>query len=719
MPKSALPMGTTPHRRKKAPTQKITLHDNDYSFGDEASDTSKMRAPATAEKHGSSRGSEESKSGSAASNAEGKSKSSTPGTDKENAVNGSRHSHVKSDKPMDDLNKSMAKISLSGKQNRQKKRPTTPEPRDVKLPKHAFPKIKSVKSARPFSECIKRLKEIDTKSLTPTLLKTIQQASIKPTASIALDENVSTIKDVVKQCLKFPSLDSLRLAIHSMRAIIGMVNKGTGVKLLFHCCVLSGEQMMKALDAASADISKSKEEEIKWKLVAEYCVLTIAAYQTLGRAIKNKFSWDDVLLIAAKKEILPKRQMVKICLESGIAASSAFMHLNLVSLRGITIENEFGLDLVGDFQCVLSEAVCPLLHEAEEGDDCKFAKRIFRFLWDGARCVNDTQVVLHLQCLAVTSLANFCVEAFPSSKSNKKKELYALWDKASSSTLKTVASFEKQTSDEKMKDDLMKFHNISGGMLDNAWIQFHSSGMPKPPSYFEYCGYRSIHQWKFCGTVDSIHSPHTLLNDPKIKHKDECGESLAAMASYSIILLALEAHVSLTNTEQGSFMSSCGAAVLNFDALMSTASFTSQSRCRSMIMLLNLQREANKIIASHQSDSCSKYGKYLSILGYVLGRCMAPLETKLASNIDDSQKSLNLQLSASDNHAKAAAFLDASLEDSSVSSATREKWNTECVRQIRKGFELLLPILDRIDELESGSPVVLATETFSKVSGGS
>ena len=715
MPKSALPMGATPHRRKKAPTQKIALHNNDYSFGDEKATSAKMPAPATEKNSESSRGRDGSKSGSVAHNAGRKSKCSISGGDKENNLNESKHSHGERDKPMDELSNSMAKISFNGERNLPKKRPTIPELRNVQLPTFAFPKIESTKSTRSLNDSVKRLKEIDIKYLTPSLLKTIQHASLKPTVSIALEENVSIIKNVIKQCLKYPSLDSLRVAIHSLRAIIGIIDKGTGVKLTFHCSVLAGEMMMKALDAIGAEKPQGKEE-IKWKLVAEYGVLTIAAYRTLGCVIRSKFRWDDVLLIAAKKEILPKKQMVKICLESGIAASSAFMHLTLLSFRGFVIENEFDFDLVDHFQGVLTRAVLPLLHEAEECDDCKFSRRIFRFLWDGSRCVNDTQLVLHLQCLAVTSLAKYCVEAYPSSNSIKRKELHALWDKASLSALKTVALFDKQASDEKMKDDLMNFHNISGGMLDNAWIQFHSDGMPKPASYFEFCCYRSVHQWKFCGIVDSIHPPHTLLSDPNIKYRKEDGESLAAMACYSITLLALGARVSLANVEQGSSFSCCGAAVLNFDTLMCTASRTSQSRCRSMIMLLNLQREANKLISSHQPDLCSKYGKNFSILGYVLGRCVAPLETKLARSIDDSRKSLNLQLSASDNHAKAAAFFDASLEDSSVSPPTREKWNSECVRQIRKGFEVLFPILDKMDALESGSPVVSATETFSKVS---
>jgi hypothetical protein len=59
--------------------------------------------------------------------------------------------------------------------------------------------------------------------------------------------------------------------------------------------------------------------------------------------------------------------------------------------------------------------------------------------------------------------------------------------------------------------------------------------------------------------------------------------------------------------------------------------------------------------------------------------------------------------------------LDLSLEDPGIPSDTAKKWNSECVRQIRKGYEILSVILQGMDGIESDTPVVLAVEMFAKV----
>lgn len=678
MPKSALPMGTTPHRRKKTVAKKAVTDNAEYCL----TETAVKNVPAKNKPGHTGRSNDK--------------ETKTYEREKENTLNGG----TSSQEAMDDLDKSMARINL----NDESRTSTNQKFRDVKLPFYEFPPIKcTVTSSQPLGDSVKSLRAA-TQSLTPALLETIHRNSLKPTASLALEENCSNIKQVIKQCLKSPSINELRLAIHCLRSITNIIDKSTVVKLCFHCCVLAGEGMLKCLDSK------------QWKEVGRYGVLTLASYQTLGRCIRGngKFtSWDDVLVVPTKKGILPKRQMIKICVESGISASCAFMHLTLLSMREMAIENEFGLDLRGDFQSILVKAVLPVLSDSEEGDGTKFSKRIFRFLWDGARCVDDTKMILHLQCLAVTTLAKCCLSAISYSNSDLQKELRSLWDRSSSSALKAVAVLDKQaTDDEITKTALLEFHNVAGVVLDNVWIQFNNHADEKlaPSSYFEYCTYRSIQQWKILGAVHSVHGTKKLLRD-KDKYSNEDGESLAAMSSYSVVLLSLAARMEFTEKDNAS----CDAVVSNFDAvILRSASPTSLYRCRSMIMLLNLQREATKMIASRGSDSSATNKRSLSTLGYVLGRCIAPLESKLARE-HDQQKSLNLRLSASDNHAKAASFLDAALKDSSVSNKIRGKWNDECVRQIRKGFELLLPVLERIDDLESGSPSILAVETFAKV----
>ena len=680
MPKSALPVGTTPHRRKKTAAKKAVADDINYCFTESAA---VKNAPPTKNKPGRS--------------------NDIATKEKENTLNQGGSS---SQEAMDDLDKSMARINLNDKSMKSTNHRKLLS--DVKLPFYEFPPIKCTAVMTSSQSLGDSVKSPIAQSLTSALLETIHQNSLKPTAvSLALEENCPNIKQVIKQCLKSPSIHELRLAIHCLRSITDIIDKSTVVKLCYHCCVLAGEGMLKCVD--------SKE----WKEVGQYGVLTLASYQTLGRCIrgKTKFtSWDDVLVVPTKKEILPKRQMIKICVESGISASCAFMHLTLLSMRDnvAIIENEFGLDLCGDFQSILIKAVLPLLTESEEGDGTKFAKRIYRFLWDGVRCVDDTNMILHLQCLAVTTLAKYCLSAISDSNSDLKQELRSLWDRSSSSALKAVAVLDKHATDEVIKTALLEFHNVAGVMLDNVWVQFnnHADETLAPSSYFEYCVYRSIQQWKILGTVHSIHATEKLLRDKNCKYSKEDGESLVAMSLYSVVLLALAARMECT--ENGN--ASCDAVISNFDAvILRSAPPTSLSRCRSMIMLLNLQREATKMIASHRSDSSSMSKSSLSTLGYVLGRCMAPLETKLSRD-QEQQKSLNLRLSASDNHAKAASFLDAALKDTSVSNESKGKWNDECVRQIRKGFELLLPVLETADNLESGSPSILAVETFSKVS---
>jgi hypothetical protein len=473
------------------------------------------------------------------------------------------------------------------------------------------------------------------------------------------------------------------------------------IKCAFHACVLSCEEMIKLKDEKEA---------------SQFAILCLASYQSLGRCVKSKFQWEDGL---STHEILPKRQRIKIGCEGGIAAANAFLYLHILSLRKISIRDEFGLDLSGNcFGGILQKAVFPLL--LEEGlevvnEGSKYAKRIFRLLWDGAREAEGSDLVLHLQCFAVSFLGRYCVETFPSCDLEGKKELYSLWDRAASSALKAVAVLNKQANDKKEKE-AMDFHNVAGKMLDNVWILFHSSGKVAPPSYLEYCVYRSVHQWKLLGDVDSIHAPDDLLRDKECKYSTQDLESLAAMASFSVVLLALQARVLIANAEKGNTtLSNCDVVVANFEAVIRNASPASKSRCRSMIMLLNLQREATKLMALHRYDTPEQHGRSHSALGYILGRCMAPLETRLADTTDDEQRGMNLRLSASDNHAKAASFLDAASQDSSVSDDKREKWSTECFRQIRKGYELLSPILEGMEVPKSGSPAVLATEVFAKV----
>jgi hypothetical protein len=214
--------------------------------------------------------------------------------------------------------------------------------------------------------------------------------------------------------------------------------------------------------------------------------------------------------------------------------------------------------------------------------------------------------------------------------------------------------------------------------------------------------------------MGSIHTPDVLLRIKDVKYRTQDMDSLVAMASLSMVLLALNARLILAGKE-GVQLTDCNAVISNFDSVMFNSSIANQSRCRATVTLLNLQRDATKIISAQRSTPKANDGHALSILGYILGCCIAPLETSLAASTDDAQRAFSYHMSASDNHAKAALFLDAASEDSNVENKTRDKWNTECIRQIRKGFELLSPIVDSTNEFIRGSPTVSAVEMFAKV----
>jgi hypothetical protein len=725
---------TTPHRIKKTTIIKTSekLGDvyTDYSYGESSIAAENMKS---ARKNDSTNKTE--------------SKTSIS-REKENAPNGEASRRKKSDDTkqqprehpddgMDQLEAGIARVRI-GKANSStlstKKLKQQYEIQQIEFPTCSLPKlpVNTSNNKGVFTKSLSLIKkEVDVKVFTSPLIEAISEAAynLKPSPSILVEENGAGLTNAVKSCVKAASsvvsqqgkakveggVHLLRVAIHTLRGILHTFedSQGMGIKLAFHCVVLSHEGMCIALRQLENTKSKSKcKEDTKLREeVVEWGILCLAAYEALLRLFGHN-AWP---LPSTVCKALPERQMLKICIESGSCAASALIHLYGDIPKEFPFVEQIDRDV---FQYILVSTL-PLLqrmHGLDEMEAMKQGKKIFRFVWDGAqslKSLSDTSC-LKLQCLAVVMLSRFVMEVF--SRTKEQKELVSLWDRASSSALKAVAMFEKilaKNDSREMKSSLMEFHKSAGGMLDNVWIQAGNSGL-SPASYFEYCVYRSILDWRVLGSVESIHTPEGLLHDKNAKCNPHDGEALAAMATLSVVILGLEARAMTTSTENHNSLEDPDAVIANFEhVVIRNSSTASQTRCRSMILLLNLQNEASKIIAPNQSTSSRPF--HLSIMGYILGRCMAPLETKIARSTDDPHRCLNFRLSASDNHAKSASFFNAALVDSS-SNESSEKWSRECTRQVRKAFEILSTVTEENkNSMEDGSPV-LAVEVFAKVS---
>ena len=488
-----------------------------------------------------------------------------------------------------------------------------------------------------------------------------------------------------------------------------------------------------------------------------------------------------------KKGVLPHRQLVKIAMESSLCASSSFLNMSLMALHakakknGIsekkpwTLPNDFHFvsnvileTCTGDhsqksannptFQRIIFNVALPYVMQSlflsEEGgedgitdilntDAVRHVKKAFRMLWDGARCVEDVassvknSSVLRICCLElqnhaicfITQCLKGVFEQCTKLTSSGVKELLALFERTSSSALKSVGIFEKTASifvssnenDSSMqsKGALLHFHGGVGKELDEVAMcisSAKSSGESKknqtlPASYYEFCVYRSIHQWRLLGSAIEHDSPLPLSFDKGNKIKSGEMESMIAMATYSIVELVLQArhNAKVNSTQERSVESNCEEAVSLFEyVVISTAPSESLGRCRSLLMMLDLQRWATKTIMSSEATTGERASDSLSVLASVIGRCLTPLEVKLARATKDPQRSLTFRLSAADLCAKSAALFDKSGEDS-ISQADV---------QLRKAYEILLNELGRLEKshVNRKTSTIMAIESFAKVS---
>ena len=123
-----------------------------------------------------------------------------------------------------------------------------------------------------------------------------------------------------------------------------------------------------------------------------------------------------------------------------------------------------------------------------------------------------------------------------------------------------------------------------------------------------------------------------------------------------------------------------------------------QSRSRSVLAMLDLPRAASRIASSAQrGESHDGKGWCIAALASVIGRCLAPLEAKLARSTKEPSRASNLRLSSADNRARSALLLDAAMENHpSASDELRDRFVLEADSRLRESFEMLTAELGRM-----------------------
>jgi hypothetical protein len=483
--------------------------------------------------------------------------------------------------------------------------------------------------------------------------------------------------------------------------------------------------------------------------------------------------------------IMPQQQHIKIIMESGLCASSSILYLSLMSLhtnvRNIsmssswTVSNDFHFTcsvIYGTclddshqkkeecgtfFQKLLSNVTFPyVMHSIFMGeennsssnapcaclttDNLRYVKKLFRLLWDGARVIDDLCKInnlpplrigcLELQITAIhvilLSLKEVLQQQQHSSYISQSvlKEMFALFDKASSSAMKSSGVFYNaiDKTDTSMESLLLHFHDFIGTQLDKIGTQLCSmtSGgnavrLLLPASYYEYCVYRSIHRWKLLKSVDG----HITTPISTIMISSEDVDSLVGASTLSVIQLALvamkylrlDSDVTMTNTE-------CESIISNFERIViHNSTSISQNRCRSMIILLDLQRETTNIVSQSETPYSAKVS-WIALLATILCRCVGALETNMSQSTKDQSRSLNLRLSSADCYAKSASLYHVASEDKSLTTVDHNEYITNADSQLHKSYETLAHELIRMEKnlVHRKSPIVLAIEMFAKVS---
>lgn len=194
---------------------------------------------------------------------------------------------------------------------------------------------------------------------------------------------------------------------------------------------------------------------------------------------------------------------------------------------------------------------------------------------------------------------------------------------------------------------------------------------------------------------------------------DDC---LMAMWTFFVVDASLQARYGLLSTDTTA-MEDVELILSTFEKRIANASASIQSRSRSMILLTELHKEATKLLSPTRDDIPSDKAGFLAAMGSILGRCLAPIEMKLARSQKESSRSLNYRLSSSDIHAKAALFYCVASEGSTKPDE-KERHSSRSDSQLHKSFDILMKIICSVeeDEIERNTQCVSAVEMFAKVS---
>jgi len=638
------------------------------------------------------------------------------------------------------------------------------------------------------------LLEENTTKLIDTAKRCLKSLSSSTSGSTSKNLGHSNIAKVeLKLALLRVALHSLRSILPTIlesRKFQSMVQ--VVIKLLYHCAVISGDSCLGKFETFTAPSTSSSSEK-EGLAVIEYAMICLGAYEGLGKCLKTgnlsstskrgAVLWDELIPLPDSEgesflsvtKILPHRQLVKIAMESALCASSSFLCLSLMSLHAklravrelwmIPNEFYFASSVIDEtcsgeyqetatFQKLLLNVAHPFVMQslfmAQEDTDARtlnadalrHVKKGFRILWDGARSIEDVCTIsnspaLRISCLDLKSEAiHFVLRSLNDLLSEERapstsKEILSLFDRASSSAMKSVGAYQNVTeSDQTKKSALIHFHDFVGAQLDLVAMHLCSvkscdEQIPLPSSYYEYCAYRSVHRWRLLRSVESEQIFTSLHLDKNLTRTMSSGvaESMIGVCTSTVIhmvlvaLQCLKIHSDPVNLISDS---ECERIISNFELIVINNSPTaSHNRCRSMLAMLDLQKEASHIISSVQSETpYSAKGSCIAVLASVFWRCYAPLETKLSQSTKDQTRSLNFLLASADSYAKSASLYGAASEDSSLISDKVDEYAINADTQLHKCYGMLVNELDRLgkNRVDRKAPAVSAIETFVKVS---
>ena len=552
-------------------------------------------------------------------------------------------------------------------------------------------------------------------------------------------------------------------------------NVSVVIKLLYHCSVLAGDACYARFKLWGTAKSKMKQEDIG--LILEHALLCLGAYEGLGMSLHiggktnaptnccGAVCWDELVPInVAPSKDLSQQQASKIVLESSFCAASCLICLSLTSMYvkaskisdKLTVPNDFHFTdhllsetilcempkAIPSFQLIINNVIMPHVLRSLEGDSNVFngdglrhVKKGFRLLWECSRTIETICALmggsaLRMACLDMQLSAIYFVlkilakvkpQLLRGSSPSDLIEIVDLFDRSASSAMKSCGLYEKAAGlfDEspsasltRKKEALCHFHCVIGSEMETAATLIFERGEMPPSAYFEYSVYRIIHRWRLKGDLASTR-PFKIPGD-----RTGSSDSLIGQSIQSVIHLSVQTLHGLSSGTQAREEAECDGIASRFHKyVINEASASSLARCRSMLLMLELKSQATKLPQVQDGRFNRNISHQFAVLGFILGRILAPLEHKLARVTNEPQKASTLSLSSADSSAKAATLMEAALDNTSEDLGDlRLKYAKEADHFLRESFDLLLSELGKLkkQEINGKARPVLAIEMFAK-----